>query len=92
MDIDLTTKKALVCGSSQGIGKACAIELASLGASVTLFARNKSALEQVLAELNALANKKKCQQHQLLIADFSDPEQVKKPLILNSLIILVLIF
>jgi 3-oxoacyl-[acyl-carrier protein] reductase len=78
MDIDLTTKKALVCGSSQGIGKACAIELASLGASVTLFARNKSALEQVLDELNALANKKECQQHQLLIADFSDPEQVKK--------------
>ena len=77
MDIDLTSKKALVCGSSQGIGKACALELANLGASVTLFARNKNSLEQVLAELNALSNKKECQQHQLLIADFSDPDQVK---------------
>ena len=73
MDINLEGKQALVCGSSQGIGKACAIELANLGASVTLFSRNKSALEQVLTELST----KQGQQHQVLVADFSDPEQVK---------------
>lgn len=73
MDINLQGKHALVCGSSQGIGKACAIELANLGASITLFSRNKIALENVLAELNTKQN----QQHQVLVADFSQPEQVK---------------
>jgi len=77
MNINLTGKKALVCGSSQGIGKACAIELANLGASVTLFSRNKTSLEQVLTELNALVTKQKTQHHRILIADFSQPEQVK---------------
>lgn len=76
MDINITSKTALVCGSSQGIGKACALELAQLGASVTLFARNKDSLAQVLTELNALPNKTPSQQHKVLIADFSDPEQV----------------
>ncbi|XQW86127.1 SDR family oxidoreductase [Thalassotalea piscium] len=74
MNIDLTNKRALVCGSSQGIGKACAIELAQLGASVTLFSRNKVALEEV----KALLDTSKDQQHHILIADFSVPEQVAK--------------
>ena len=74
MNIDLSNKRALVCGSSQGIGKACAIELAKLGASVTLFSRNKGALESVLKTLDTSQQ----QQHQLLVADFSDPEQVKQ--------------
>jgi len=77
MNIDLTSKNALVCGSSQGIGKACAIELANLGANITLFSRNKTSLEQVLAELNTLPTKHQNQQHRVLIADFSEPEQVK---------------
>ena len=73
MDINLSGKRALVCGSSQGIGKACAIELANLGASITLFSRNKTALEQVKAELV----NNETQTHQVLVADFSIPEQVK---------------
>lgn len=73
MNIDLSSKNALVCGSSQGIGKACAIELALLGANVTLFSRNQASLDQVLTELDT----SKGQQHQVLVADFSDPEQVK---------------
>jgi 3-oxoacyl-[acyl-carrier protein] reductase len=64
----LQGKKALVCGSSQGIGKACAVEFARLGAHVTLMARNSEALEHVRAELPAGQN----QQHQLLSVDFSD--------------------
>ena len=36
MDLNLKNKNALVCGSSKGIGKAAAIELARLGANVTL--------------------------------------------------------
>lgn len=73
MDLNFNDKKALVCGSSQGIGKACAIELASLGATVTLFSRNQASLEQVKAELSTTNGQK----HQVLIADFSHPEQVK---------------
>lgn len=73
MNIDLTNKNALVCGSSQGIGKACAVELASLGANVTLFSRNKESLTAVMAELDT----SKGQSHSVLVADFSQPEQVK---------------
>jgi 3-oxoacyl-[acyl-carrier protein] reductase len=69
MDLNLTGKRALVCGSTQGIGKATAIELALLGASVTLLARNEEKLRMVLKEL-PLQNS---QLHDFLIADFTDP-------------------
>lgn len=77
MDIDLSSKRALVCGSSQGIGRACAIELANLGASVTLFSRNQASLENVKNELSITQG----QQHQMLIADFSNPAEVKQVII-----------
>ena len=48
MDLKLKGKRALVCGSSKGIGRACAEELARLGCRVTLLARN----EQLLAEVS----------------------------------------
>ena len=73
MDINLSGKNALVCGSSQGIGRACALELANLGANVTLFSRNQASLEKVLSELDTSKNQK----HQVLVADFSKPEQVE---------------
>ncbi len=73
MNLDLTGKRALVCGSSQGMGKAIAEQLASQGASVVLLARNKAKLEAVLDGLD----KSKGQQHAVLVADFAYPEQVK---------------
>ena len=51
MNLDLTNKNALVCGSTAGIGKATAIELASMGATVTLVARNEEKLKETLIEL-----------------------------------------
>ena len=45
MNLDLKNKNAIVCGSTQGIGEASAIELAKLGANITLIARNKSKLQ-----------------------------------------------
>ncbi|MDR3388945.1 MAG: SDR family oxidoreductase [Rudaea sp.] len=51
MNLDLTGKHALVCGGSQGIGRAAAIELAALGADVTLLARARDALAAALADL-----------------------------------------
>ncbi len=74
MDLNFKGKRALVCGSSQGIGKACAVELAHLGASITLFSRNKTSLETVLTELNTDQG----QNHQVLVADFSNPDEVKQ--------------
>jgi 3-oxoacyl-[acyl-carrier protein] reductase len=74
MDINLSSKRALVCGSSQGIGRACAIELANLGASVTLFSRNQARLNSVKDELCSAQGQK----HQVLIADFSQPAEVNR--------------
>jgi 3-oxoacyl-[acyl-carrier protein] reductase len=51
MDLDLTGKHALVCGASEGIGRAAAHELALLGADVTVLSRRADALERVVAEL-----------------------------------------
>jgi 3-oxoacyl-[acyl-carrier protein] reductase len=46
-------KTALVTGASQGIGRACAIELARAGAKVALAARNEQKLAEVAAEIAA---------------------------------------
>lgn len=80
MNLELKDKNALVCGSTQGIGKATAIMLAAEGANVTLLARNKQKLQQVL---EALPNNN--QQHNYLIADFSNPEELKNVLEQNQL-------
>ncbi|WP_168204264.1 SDR family oxidoreductase [Aliikangiella coralliicola] len=72
MNLDLQNKNALVCGSSQGMGKAIAVQLAKMGANVTLFARNLEKLNEVKAEL---ANNG-TQQHSAICADFSDTAAV----------------
>jgi 3-oxoacyl-[acyl-carrier protein] reductase len=51
MKLDLSGRHALVCGGSDGIGRAAAIELAQLGAEVTLLARREDALQATLAML-----------------------------------------
>lgn len=66
MHLDLTGKTALVCGSTQGIGRASAVELAQLGATVVLMARNENVLITTLAELDTTRG----QQHRYLVADF----------------------
>lgn len=49
----LAGRIALVTGASQGIGRACALELARGGASVALAARNLDKLGEVAAEIAA---------------------------------------
>ncbi|MGE0172462.1 MAG: SDR family oxidoreductase [Oligoflexales bacterium] len=56
MDLDLSNKQALVCGASDGLGLACAIEIASLGASVTLLSRSETRLTQALKKLPTTKN------------------------------------
>lgn len=73
MDISLKDKQAFVCGSTQGIGKASAIELANLGANVTLCARNEERLKEVLSLLDTSLE----QEHDYLVADFFNPDLLK---------------
>ncbi len=51
MDLDLSGRHALVCGASAGIGRASALELAQLGASVTVLSRRADALQEVVGSL-----------------------------------------
>ncbi len=73
MNLSLQGKKAIVCGSTQGIGKASAVELALLGAEITLVARSQEKLQEVVKSLPADQGQK----HNFLIADFSDLNSVK---------------
>jgi len=74
MNTDLTGKNALILGSSGGIGKAAAIELSGLGASVTLLARNASALSATLTKLH----RKPGQDHDFIIVDTADHDELQK--------------
>ena len=74
MDLNLKGKRAIVCGSTQGIGKASAIELAQLGAHVTLIARNEEKLKNAVRELSVEDG----QRHEYIVADFSFPEELKR--------------
>ncbi len=74
MNLNLTGKTALVCGSTQGIGRASAIELALLGANVTLVARNEEKLRETVESLDTSLG----QLHRYVVADFSDNQNVKE--------------
>lgn len=73
MNLDLTNKTALVCGSTQGLGYASAAELALLGCHVILMARNEEKLQEAITTLDATQG----QRHQYLVADFEDNAAVK---------------
>lgn len=66
--LTLEGKRAIVCGSTQGIGRACAEEMAKLGASITLVARHQGGLDQVREQLPRPGG----QQHHCVQADFAD--------------------
>jgi 3-oxoacyl-[acyl-carrier protein] reductase len=68
MDLNLSGKHALVCGASEGIGRATARELALLGADVTVLARRADVLETVAAALPRTAAN---QRHGWIAADLS---------------------
>ncbi len=72
----LTGKRALVCGSSQGIGRAIALHFAQLGGEIILLARDRTALHSVANQLDTKTN----QHHRVIVADFSEPDQLKRSL------------
>src|SRR5690349_4642064 len=73
MDISLKNKTAIICGSTQGIGLACAIELALLGTNCVLLARSEQALQEAILKLDTAQT----QQHKYLVADFSKPSELE---------------
>ncbi|MCX6290938.1 MAG: SDR family oxidoreductase [Bacteroidetes bacterium] len=73
MNLSLENKRAFVCGSTQGIGKAAAMELAQAGATITLLARNEAELVKTCRELPVPFD----QQHDFICADFAAPDHLK---------------
>ena len=66
--LSLRGRHALVGGSTQGIGRACAEAFARAGASVTLVGRNPDGLKQVLGGLHVGEGAI----HRTLLVDYSD--------------------
>ena len=72
MNLDFSGKTVVVCGSTQGIGFAAALEFAINKANVVLLARNEDKLKLALQQLSNNGQQKHC----YLTADFSDPNQL----------------
>jgi 3-oxoacyl-[acyl-carrier protein] reductase len=73
MNLSLKGRTAIVCGSTQGIGLASAVELSKQGATCVLMARNETSLKEALQHLSTSEN----QHHSYLVADFDEPETVR---------------
>ncbi len=57
MDLGISGKKAIVCASSRGLGRACALALATAGVDVVINGRDETALEKTRAEIAAIGVK-----------------------------------
>ena len=67
MDLGIKGKKAIVCASSKGLGKACAKSLVMEGVDVIINSHNQGYLEKTLSELNEI----KVGRVQMVIADLN---------------------
>ena len=70
--MSLSGRLAFVTGASQGIGRACALKLATVGATVVAAARNQEKLEQLVIEITGAGGKAAA-----FALDVTDEEQVK---------------
>ncbi len=71
MNLNLEGKRALLCGSTDGIGKACAYLMAERGAGIILAARNETKIKSVLRNLAGDG-------HSYICADFDNPDDLKQ--------------
>ena len=53
MDLGIKGRKALLCASSKGLGKACALALSREGVTVWINGRNQGPLDEAAAEIRA---------------------------------------
>jgi 3-oxoacyl-[acyl-carrier protein] reductase len=74
MNTSLAGRRALVCGASQGIGRAAALALAEEGAAITALARNEASLRAICDELPGGA----AASHDYLVVDLSDPDAASR--------------
>lgn len=74
MNLNLKGKNALVGGSSKGIGKAVAIELALLGANVTLVSRSADIMHDIIKDLDDSQK----QRHDFIVVDFNDLTDMRR--------------
>ena len=51
MDLGIRGKKAIICGSSRGLGKGCAIALAEAGVSLVINGRDERILDETVKEI-----------------------------------------
>src|SRR5215831_11877929 len=51
MDLGISGRKAIVCASSRGLGKACALKLAEAGCDVVVNGRDEKTLQAAAAEI-----------------------------------------
>ena len=70
--MSLSGRVALVTGASQGIGRACALKLASAGATVAVAARNQEKLNELVNEIGGAGGKAAA-----FAVDVNDEEQIK---------------
>jgi 3-oxoacyl-[acyl-carrier protein] reductase len=73
MNLGIAGRKAIVCASSRGLGKACACALAEAGCEVIINGRDVKKLESAAAELSSVANAKVIP----VAADVATPEGQK---------------
>ena len=70
MDLGLKGRKAIVCASSKGLGRACAVALAEAGVDVVINGRDKASLDATAAEIARATGVKV----QAVAADVGTPE------------------
>ena len=70
MDLGIAGRKAIICASSKGLGKGCAMALAQEGVDVVLNARSKAELDATAAEIKAATGVKVT----AVAADVTTPE------------------
>lgn len=72
MNLDLSGRFAIVGGASRGIGRACALELAAMGASIGAMGRSEDDLKDLLRKLD----KSHQQRHMTLLCDTANPDSM----------------
>ena len=70
MDLGISGRKAIVCASSKGLGRACALALAEAGCDIVVNGRDAAALEATRAEIARLSGVKVT----AVAADLSTPD------------------
>src|SRR6266568_8893862 len=75
MMVDMTGKTSLITGGNSGIGKATALGLARMGATVIIVSRDKERGEVALADIIAKSGNRNLE---LMLADMSSQDSVRK--------------